>query len=328
MVVSVAETASGDLEAVLLGAFLAGVFDGVGVFLPRAPGVALPRIEGFGVGVTLGGGAAVDFEGGDATGVRARDSEAAVGLLSRSDAPTDIVLLEGVGAGDGAFRARARDAAVGAYRFDDRELGVMGVRDGVFGRAGVDGVTLEVGFLVVALDVAGLLMVWGLRVPGGGDKVDDAGGLEGVLPVLLGVLVVGLGAVEGGERVEVAGGFDGVRVFDGTGFDGGVGLVSGSGCTGAGAGAGSGGFCGASAFGGSEEPFVAGSTGAGDSVVVGAGSGCATGDLKRKEVGGGADGVEAASVTDLGGHSRFSLSSSFAESPVVCETTLELLGGV
>jgi len=53
---------------------------------------------------------------------------------------------------------RARDAAVGAYRLDDREVGMTGVRAGVFGRAGVlgldgaDGVALGTGLLWAVVD--------------------------------------------------------------------------------------------------------------------------------------------------------------------------------
>jgi len=38
-------------------------------------------------------------------------------------------------------------------------------------------------------------------------------------------------------------------------------------------------------------------------------------------------GLSAPPVTDFGGHSRFSLASSLVESPVMCETTLELREG-
>lgn len=155
----------------------------------------------------------------------------------------------------------------------------------------------------------------------GGEDAEVVVDFAGVL-LVLGVLAVALGAVDGVAR-EVCAGLDGVRAFDGTGFDGaGVPLVSGSGLDGTG----SGGISGTSYF-GSDVPFVVGSAAAdGRSVVTGKGSGCGTGDLKRNEEGGGTDGVVVASTTDFGGHSRFSLTSSLAESPVVCETTLELLG--
>ena len=86
-----------------------------------------------------------------------RDSDEAVGLFNLSDTVADTGFLGDV-SGDGACRVRARDAAVGAYKLDDR---VGSVRDGVFGRAGVlgldgaDGLALVVGLLwavVVVVD--------------------------------------------------------------------------------------------------------------------------------------------------------------------------------
>lgn len=81
-----------------------------------------------------------------------RDSDEAVGLFNLSDTAAGIGFFGDVW-GDGACRVRARDAAVGAYRLDDREVGMTGVRAGVFGRAGVlgldgaDGVALGIGLL-------------------------------------------------------------------------------------------------------------------------------------------------------------------------------------
>lgn len=80
-----------------------------------------------------------------------RDSDEAVGLLNRSEALLTAAFLAEVGTGDGALRARAREAAVGAYRFEDLE-GVMFVRAGVFGRAGEADVTLA-GVFLAAEDV-------------------------------------------------------------------------------------------------------------------------------------------------------------------------------
>lgn len=149
------------------------------------------------------------------------------------------------------------------------------------------------------------------------------------------VLAATFWAADGDARGACAG-LGVVRAFDVGGdlADTGVPFVSGSGL----GDAGTGGISGTSF--GSEVPFVvavvSGGTG-GDSAFTGSGSGCAgcagfsgcigciTGDLKRNEVGG-SDGTLAASTAGFGGHSRFSLSSSLAESPVIWETTLELLG--
>jgi hypothetical protein len=113
---TVGEPASGDLEGVASSDFLVCLEGVAGVLppRPRAGTGVVPRTEVLGVVTVLEGVAVVDFEGGDATGERVRDSDAAVGLLSRSDALEGAAFLGAVGAGDGAFRARARDAAVGA----------------------------------------------------------------------------------------------------------------------------------------------------------------------------------------------------------------------
>lgn len=87
-----------------------------------------------------------------------RDSDEAVGLLNLSDAVADTGFLGDV-SDDSACRVRARDAAVGAYKLDDREVGMTGVRDGVFGRAGVlgldgaDGLALVAGLLWAVVEV-------------------------------------------------------------------------------------------------------------------------------------------------------------------------------
>lgn len=80
-------------------------------------------------------------------GVRARDNDAAVGLLKRSaELLLSVTFFVGVGGKGWAFLARARDAAVGAKRPEDGVLGrvagvvVLGVgRDGVLARMGVAG---------------------------------------------------------------------------------------------------------------------------------------------------------------------------------------------
>jgi len=85
-----------------------------------------------------------------------RDNDEAVGLFNLSDT-ADIGFFGDV-TGDVACRVRARDAAVGAYKLEDREVGMTGVRAGVFGRAGVlgldgaNGVALYVGLLWVVVD--------------------------------------------------------------------------------------------------------------------------------------------------------------------------------
>ena len=85
------------------------------------------------VGVTLVLATVGRLVDGDAAmaGGRALDKEAAVGLLSRSmELLLRVDFLVGVGAGSGALRDRARDAAVGAKRpedgvFDRLEVGVL-----------------------------------------------------------------------------------------------------------------------------------------------------------------------------------------------------------
>jgi hypothetical protein len=73
-------------------------------------------------------------------GLRAFDIDAAVGLLSRSAAPLlKVTFFVGAGGWGSAFRARARDAAVGANR-PDGVFGRIVELDGVFGRETVDGV--------------------------------------------------------------------------------------------------------------------------------------------------------------------------------------------
>lgn len=84
--------------------------EGVAGTLPPEPGV--PRGVDFGE-VTVFAGVA-GFVGWATAGERARDSDAAVGLLNRSNELLFTAFLGGVGAGDGAPLARARDAAVGA----------------------------------------------------------------------------------------------------------------------------------------------------------------------------------------------------------------------
>lgn len=66
-----------------------------------------------GLGALLVRGAVAGLAAGDVVGGRARERDAAVGLLNRSSALL-LTFLAGVGAGDGSPRARAREAAVGA----------------------------------------------------------------------------------------------------------------------------------------------------------------------------------------------------------------------
>lgn len=148
---------------------------------------------------------------------------------------------------------------------------------------------------------------------------DDDGVFAGALLLLDAVLEVAFWATDGEGR-GVCAGLGAVRALGVEDFgDTIVPFVSGLG------GAGTGGI--SDAF-DSAVPFVVVSAGAGRvSVFTGWGSGCIgciTGDLKRNE--GGSEGTSGDSVTGFGGHSRFSLSSSLAESPVIWETTLELLG--
>lgn len=92
------------------------------------------------------------FAAGDTVGRRTFEIDAAVGLLKRSAALLlRVAFLTGVGTGGAAFRALARDAAVGANKPDEgvferggtpdgvfeRELGVE-ADEGVLGRLGVD----------------------------------------------------------------------------------------------------------------------------------------------------------------------------------------------
>jgi hypothetical protein len=105
------------------------VLEGVAGVLPPLAEAGVPRD---GRGVLLVRGAAAGLTTDDVAGDRARERDDAVGLLNRSRAPP-LTFFAGDGAGDGAPRARAREAAVGAYRFDG--LGErVAVRTGVFGR--------------------------------------------------------------------------------------------------------------------------------------------------------------------------------------------------
>jgi hypothetical protein len=127
-------------------------------------GVAVPR-----VGPPLAGGLAVLRAGLDVAvvGVRARDNEAAVGLLKRSaERLLKVTFFVGVGGSGCAFLALARDAAVGAKRPEGVlgrvEEGVLGRaaapgvgRDGVFERTGVTGVVLATDFRAAAVILAG-----------------------------------------------------------------------------------------------------------------------------------------------------------------------------
>ena len=60
--------------------------------------------------------------------------------------------------------------------------------------------------------------------------------------------------------------------------------------------------------------------------LVGGGLGCEVGGVGRVQGEDGMIGGLSFGTGDLGGHSRFSLTSSIAESPVVCDATLELRG--
>ena len=100
-------------------------------------GDALARALAAGLTAFLGGLTVVE------TGKRDLDKDAAVGLLSRSAAAAlRVTFLVGVGSCGSAFRARAREAAVGAKRPEagvlGRWLGLPAVAfDGVLGRDGV-----------------------------------------------------------------------------------------------------------------------------------------------------------------------------------------------
>lgn len=137
------------------------------------------------------------------------------------------------------------------------------------------------------------------------------------------MLALLVGAVVGGVRSEIRG-FEGVCGFDGVRFDVVVGLFSFSDCV-----LGSSrGTRDASVFGGSEEPLDVSLVVAKDSATAITGLGCTVDESKRNDDWGSAGGRDVTSAMDFGGHSRFSLISSFTESPVVFETTLELLGEV
>jgi hypothetical protein len=152
---------------------------------------------------------------------------------------------------------------------------------------------------------------------------EDDGVFAGAL-LLLGVVLAATFWAADGEGRGVCAGLGTVRAFIVDGFgDTTVPWVSGSGLGGAGT-------RGITGISDSEVPLavVSGGEAGRGSVITGWGSGCigcSRGDLKRNE-GGGSEGASGDSVTDFGGHSRFSLSSSLAESPVIWETTLELLG--
>lgn len=95
----------------------------------------------------------------------ALERDAAVGLTSRSIAPLlNVVFLTGVG-GRGVLRDFARDAAVGANKlgvFERVEIGVLtpaSVRAGVFGVAGILGITFLAEVVVEATDWP---VCWGL----------------------------------------------------------------------------------------------------------------------------------------------------------------------
>lgn len=136
---------------------------------------------------------------------------AAVGLLSRSNTPVlDAAFFTGVGAGDCALRALAREAAVGA---NSPEEGVFGravvavVCDGVFGRAdgvfGLEGVLIGAGIVCDVRDDGrgragvdfGVAAFAGVDadVDGegwyavGGDLVDDRAGVRVEPPAVLGL---------------------------------------------------------------------------------------------------------------------------------------------
>jgi len=137
------------------------------------------------------------------------------------------------------------------------------------------------------------------------------------------LLALLVGAVVGGVRGEIRG-FEGVCGFDGVRFDVVVGFFSFSDCVlGAARGTRD-----ASVFGGSEEPLDVSLVVAKDSTTAITGLGCTVDKSKRNDDWGSAGGRDVTSTTDFGGHSRFSLISSLTESPVVFETTLELLGEV
>lgn len=102
-----ATTTSGDVGTGVSSTFF---FEGVAGVLPPEPGV----LRGVNLGEVMVFVEVAGFVGWATAGERARDSEAAVGLLRRSKELLFTTFLGGVGAGDGAPRARARDAAVGA----------------------------------------------------------------------------------------------------------------------------------------------------------------------------------------------------------------------
>lgn len=244
--------------------------------------------------------------------MRALDNDAAVGLLSLSAASLlRVTFLTGGGGGGGALRDRARDAAVGAKRPED---GVFGLATCWFcaaddlGREGVDGAVLGTGRawrVVEGFDTTDWPVCWDLRGCETDDWRDVFGGeltkdlADELLPTEERVFLGDATA----RRVPVVGvDLPVATVFplDGGGF-------TGSGDAGVG--------------------VVGMSTGGAGS---GMGRGLTTGDLDMLEEGElesvGTAGLISADATGLGGHSLFSLASSFAASPAICDETLELLG--
>lgn len=86
------------------------VLEGVAGVLPPLAEAGVPRD---GLGVLFVREVVAGLATGDGAGDRARERDEAVGLLNRSSTLL-LTFLAGDGAGDGAPRARAREAAVGA----------------------------------------------------------------------------------------------------------------------------------------------------------------------------------------------------------------------
>ena len=275
---------------------------------------------------------------------------AAVGLLSLSSESFDAVDFRTGGGGTSEPRDRASDAAVGANspvdgvtlggRGDVVAEGVLGRdADGVFGRDtdadaegvfGRDGVTdareggLDrdgVDFTADEMDAVELERAgWN---DDGGDFAGVRVGAPGFALAVLGLLLDG---VVGGRVVDgrAAAGLEAGTAFFG---DGGVGETTLSDVTGetevcsgafsaaGGAGAGSGAAAGISGAGfgsGSGSGSDAGAGGSGDLIKLSSFDSNALATIGAR---------------GFGGHSRRSLSSSFAASPVCCDATLDERGG-
>ena len=270
------------------------------------PRVAPPRTEGF-----------VPPFAGEGVGVRALDREAAVGLLSRSaTALLNVVFFVGVGGKGGAFLDFAKDAAVGANRPEGvfGRLAVVGAgtgdlalvaeagaREGVFERKGVVGVGFVIGFRADADDaVCCGLNGWAPGVCFGG--VFIAGLREALGVVGTGVLPGDFNVLE----VGVASGFGASADIPGSNGKGAFVVSRSTREVG-------------SVLRGLESTSV-------DSDFGGMGCWVLASARRLQEDDGMIGDAFSLLEVDFGGHSRFSLTSSFEESLVMFDITLVLRG--